>query len=130
MSLQSLRDLRLRGLRPAQASLVLMDCPKPTWRWLRDEPSLVWLSPRSDVRSHDLRPLTGLPVEALVDCIDRRGQQVKTALEQVGATLIGMADKHRAEVTDKHPWAGRHPEWQEGARRLLALRWVSICEMV
>lgn len=129
MSLQSLRELRLRRLRPAMVSLVTMDCPRPQWLWLRDDPALVWLPQRSDVRAHDLRPLTGLPVEALVDCVERRAVQVRAALEAVGATLVGIADKRVAQATEDHPWANRHPQWREGAQRLLLLRWVSICEV-
>ena len=33
MSLIALRDMRLRGMRPAAVALVTRDCPKP-WPWL------------------------------------------------------------------------------------------------
>ncbi len=104
MSLQTLRDMRLARLRPAAVTLVLRDCPKP-WPWLRDDPAVVWLPQRADVRSHDLRPLVGLPVTALVDDLDRRMSQVREAVAGVGGVLLGIADEDRALVTDQHPWA-------------------------
>ena len=66
MSLQTLRDIRLQRLRPPQVELVTMSCPRPNWRWLLEDPAIVWLPAGSDVRAHDLRPLVGLPVTALV----------------------------------------------------------------
>lgn len=122
MSLKSLRDLRMGGLRPAHVRLVTLDCPKP-WPWLRDDPSIVWLPPRCDVRSHDLRPLVGLPVDALVDNLDRRVKQVQEAVENAGGVLCGVADGGAALVTDRHPWKAHEgtlgSAWRDGAAHLL-----------
>lgn len=96
MSLQSLRALRLEGMRPRSAYLLTMDCPKP-WPWLRDDPSLVWVSPRADVRSHDLRPLVGMPVVALVDSLRARKAEVIEAVESAGGVLAGIAGSDGAE---------------------------------
>lgn len=105
MSLQSLRTLRLQRLRPARVSLVLRDCPQPRWKWLLDDPAIVWLSPLSDARAHDLRPLVGLQVAALVDDLGRRADEVRQAVIGAGGLLIGMADGERAIVADEHPWS-------------------------
>ena len=104
MSLATLRDMRLARLRPAAVTLVLRDCPRP-WPWLRDDPAVVWLPQRADARSHDLRPLVGLPVTALVDDLERRRSEVGEAVAAVGGVLIGIADGERAEVLNAHPWA-------------------------
>ncbi|HMM72839.1 MAG TPA: hypothetical protein PKC22_11595 [Rhodocyclaceae bacterium] len=105
MSLQTLRDIRLQRLRPPQVELVTMSCPRPNWRWLLEDPAIVWLPAGSDVRAHDLRPLVGLPVTALVDDLERRRSEVGEAVAAVGGVLIGIADGERAEVLDAHPWA-------------------------
>ena len=96
MSLQSLRAMRLDRLRPRSAYLLTMDCPSP-WAWLRDDPSLVWVSPRTDVRSHDLRPLVGMPVVALVDSLATRRDEVTEAVEAAGGVLTGIAGADGAE---------------------------------
>lgn len=104
MSLQSLRSVRLAGLRPESVKLVLRDCPKPHWLWLRDDPAIVWVSERLDVRSLDLRPLVGLSVTALVDDLERRRAEVVEAVDSVGGVLVGMADGKRGEYLADHPW--------------------------
>ena len=108
MSLQSLRAMRLERQRPRSAYLLTMDCPHPEWSWLKDDPSLIWLSPRADVRSHDLRPLVGMPVVALVDSLAARRQQVTEAIEAAGGVLAGIAGADGAESYEfpdrKDPW--------------------------
>ena len=119
MSLETLRALRLARLRPPAVTLVLRDCPKP-WAWLRDDPSVVWLTPRADVRSHDLRPLVGLPVTALVDDFTRRAAEVRQAVADAGGVLVGIADGERAEATESHHWAQHRPDdWRELAAPVL-----------
>ena len=115
MSLATLRDIRLIRKRPAAVLLVTLDCPRK-WSWLRDDPAIIWLPKQSDVRSHDLRPLTGLPVTALVDSVDKRDAEVREALGSVGAVLRGIADGQRAVVTDEHPWS-KHASahWRDAA---------------
>ena len=81
MSLETLRYLRLSGLRPRAVYLVTKACPKPQWRWLDDDPTRVYIPQATDVRAHDLRPLFGLPVTVI---LDRDGQEV--------ARLTGGAD--------------------------------------
>ena len=103
MSLETLRAARRARLRPAGVFLLTRECPRPQWRWLLDDPSCVWLPERSDVRAHDLRALTGLPVTALVDDLRRRREQVIEALREVNAKLIGICDGVDAEVIDEHP---------------------------
>ena len=103
MSLETLRYLRLSGLRPRAVYLVTKACPKPHWRWLLEDPARVYLPQEADVRAHDLRPLVGLPVTALVDDLRRRREQVIEALREVNAKLIGICDGVDAEVIDEHP---------------------------
>ena len=105
MSLETLRAARRARLRPAGVFLLTRECPRPQWRWLLDDPSCVWLPERSDVRAHDLRALTGLPVTALVDDLGAREVEVREAVASVGAVLAGIADGQRAVVTEHHPWA-------------------------
>lgn len=105
MSLQSLREQRLSGKRPAKVALVLRDCPKPNWLWLRDDPAIVWLSPRADVRSHDLRPLVGIQVAAMLDSLGNRLSQVREAVLSAGGVLLGAADGRESAIEDAHPWS-------------------------
>lgn len=104
MSLETLRELRRSGLRPHAVTLVTKACPKPQWRWLADDPTRVYLPKASDVRSHDLRPLVGLKVVALVDSLDKRRAQVIEALTDVKAQLVGICDGADAECMTDHPW--------------------------
>lgn len=104
MSLRSLRSVRLAGLRPESVALVLRECPKPHWLWLRDDPAIVWVSQRLDVRSLDLRPLVGLSVTAFVDDLKRRRAEITEAVDAVGGVLVGMADGERGEYLLEHPW--------------------------
>ena len=104
MSLETLRELRRAGLRPRAVTLVTKACPKPQWRWLADDPSRVYLPQASDVRSHDLRPLVGLKVVALVDSLDKRRAQVIEAMADVKAVLLGICDGSAAECIADHPW--------------------------
>lgn len=118
MSLQTLRELRLMRKRPRQVDLVTMDCPRPDWRWLRDDPSMVWLPASTDVRAHDLRPLVGLPVLAMVDSLARRLDEVRQAVGAVGGLLLGVADGEHAWVADGHPDEAMSaqfadPQWRE-----------------
>lgn len=116
MSIASLRELRLARLRPARVKLVTLDCPRPRWRWLLDDPEIVWLPSRTDVRAHDLRPLIGLEVTAFVDSLDRRSAEVCEAVESAGGVLIGIADGVQAQVMDRHPWsqyANSLGDWRE-----------------
>lgn len=119
MSLSSLRDLRLSRMRPAGVTMITADCPRPHWKWLLDDPSLVWLSGRTDVRSHDLRPLVGLEVKAFVDDVRRRSAEVREAVAGAGGVLIGIADGESAEVTELHPWS-RYESALEDWRELVA----------
>ena len=104
MSLETLRYLRLSGLRPRAVYLVTKACPKPHWRWLDDDPTRVYLPQATDVRAHDLRPLFGLPVTVLVDDLAKRREQVMEALASVNATLVGICDGVTAECESDHPW--------------------------
>lgn len=119
MSIASLRELRLARLRPAGVKLVTLDCPRPRWRWLLDDPEIVWLPSRTDVRAHDLRPLIGLEVTAFVDSLDRRSAEVCEAVESAGGVLIGIADGEQAQVMDRHPWS-RYANSLEDWRELVA----------
>ena len=124
MSLIALRDMRLRGMRPAAVALVTRDCPKP-WPWLHDDPAIVWLPQRADVRAHDLRPLVGLSVTALVDDVKRRTEEVMQAVQDARGVLVGIADGQRAIVLDAHPWsplAQYDDEWRDLAGRELTVR--------
>ena len=104
MSLETLRELRRSGLRPHAVTLVTKACPKPQWRWLADDPTRVYLPQASDVRSHDLRPLVGLKVTALVDDLGKRRAQIVEAMADVKAVLIGICDGSVAECIADHPW--------------------------
>ena len=104
MSLETLRELRRAGLRPHAVTLVTKACPKPQWRWLADDPSRVYLPQETDVRSHDLRPLVGLKVTALVDDLGKRRAQIVEAMADVKAVLIGICDGSDAECIADHPW--------------------------
>lgn len=104
MSLETLRYLRLSGLRPRAVYLVTKACPKPHWRWLLEDPARVYLPQEADVRAHDLRPLIGLPVTVLVDDLAKRREQVMEALASVSATLVGICDGATAECASDHPW--------------------------
>ena len=53
---------------------------------------------------HDLRPLVGLKVVALVDSLDKRREQVIEALSEAKAQLVGMCDGTNAECMTEHPW--------------------------
>lgn len=103
MSLETLRSVRRQRLRPEGVFLVLRDCPRP-WPWLLDDPAIVWLSPRQDVRAHDLRPLVGLPVTALVDSLTKRRAEVIEAVGQAGGHLVGIADNREGEFLHDHAW--------------------------
>ena len=105
MSLETLRALRRERLRPAEVYMVTRECPRSDWRWLRDDPQAIWLSPRKDMRAYDLRPIVGLPVTALVGNLERERVAVAGAVADAGGVLVGVADAFNAEVTDAHPWA-------------------------
>lgn len=107
MSLTTLRALRVKGCRPSDVFVVQRECPKPEWRWLRDDVQVVWLSPRRDVRAYDLRPLVGLHVIALVGNLADGLEHVAPAVKKAGGRLIGMADATDAKVWTRHPWAQR-----------------------
>jgi len=105
MSLETLRSIRRQRLRPTEVFLVTRDCPRPDWRWKLDDPQAIWLSPRRDLRSYDLRAIVGLPVTALVADLAREKYAVADAVSDAGGVLVGVADAFKAEVTDAHPWA-------------------------
>lgn len=105
MSLETLRALRRERLRPAEVYLVTRECQRPDWRWKRDDPQALWLSPRRDLRAYDLRAIVGLPVTALVGDLERERTGVVDAVADAGGVLVGVADAFNAEVTDAHPWA-------------------------
>ena len=118
MSLQTLRDIRLQRLRPPQVELVTMSCPRPNWRWLLEDPAIVWLPAGSDVRAHDLRPLVGLPVTALVDDLERRRSEVGEAVAAVGEQgPAAHGQEGEADMGEGRAGEGaeRAQRWQEGA---------------
>ena len=119
MSLDTLRHMRLQRKRPASVKLVTRDCPR-NWVWLLDDPAIVWLPQRTDVRAHDLRPLVGLQVTALVDDVQRRVDQVTQAVADVGGVLVGIADDRSAIVTDDHPWANDMAALTDDWREMVA----------
>lgn len=104
MSLESLRNLRRSGKKPLRVSLVTMECPRPTWLWLRDDPTIVWIPRSHDVRAHDLRALVGTEVVAMVDSLSKRRNEIAAAMDEVGATLAGIADQEVAEWCLPHPY--------------------------
>lgn len=107
MSLSTLRALRVKGCRPSEVFVVQRECPKPEWRWLRDDVQVVWLSARRDVRAYDLRPLVGLNVVALVNDLDDGLKCIVPAVKHAGGHMIGIADGRWAKVWKRHPWAHR-----------------------
>lgn len=130
MSLQSLRETRLRGLCPPEVFVVQRACPRPDWRWLRDDVQVVWMSPRRDVRAYDLRPLVGLSVVALVERLAEGLTTVAPAVKRAGGKLVGMADGADARVWRRHPWARRlhelaGDEWAELIKPVLRSDWMT-----
>lgn len=110
MSLTTLRNLRRSGMRPVDVFVIQRECPRPEWRWLRDDVQLVWLSPRKDIRAYDLRPLVGLQVVALVERLADGMKRVAPVIKRAGGQLVGMADGSEAKVWKRHPWAPRLQE--------------------
>ena len=78
----------------------------PTWLWLRDDPTIVWIPRSHDVRAHDLRALVGTEVVAMVDSLSKRRNEIAAAMDEVGATLAGIADQEVAEWCLPHPYRG------------------------
>lgn len=126
MSLQALQSLRRDGLRPSHVSVVAWECPVDRWAWWREDPAIVWLPARQDLRAHDLRALVGINVDVFVDDIDSRRDQVKAAIYRSGAKLAGVTDGRAAFVSKRHEWAAHadaSPWWEEAAKAWLLSQW-------
>lgn len=90
MSLQRIRDLRLRGQKPKGVVTVLLGT-KP--RWLDDGPGLVVVRATDDPRFMDWRPLVGLFVAVIAAQVEPdRMLATLDGLSAVGVRFFGIAD--------------------------------------
>lgn len=116
MSLAHIRRIREAHGKPGIVSVIIGPAPA----WLADDPIVVHIGERADLRTLDWLPLVGLWVTVHhTDDNHDRALAVADCLERAGAKLFGFASKHGAHALT----ADKTPEQVQAIRR----EWELLC---